>query len=606
VYCYGCLSPTEGAALLDEQFRLAHRYRNGLCEIERRRRERISSVQFQHGDLGRLLQVIDHLETTIQEARITARAARGGKGDNERLALARSTIQWAQADLAVLRLIRAAHKAVSRDKEDLRAAYKEVEEQTKNEVRALRSGDQAPYWGTYLVVERAAESWRKAREAPRFERYDGTGRAAVQLQGGLTTAEALTFADPFLRILPARQLMPPADLNSRRRLARAIAYAVVHFCRCGDMTDPNETHRQVSIRIGSTGRSPVWATLPVYLHRPLPEDGRITWAWVIRRRVGVRYRYELQITIESSAFTAPQKAQSGPTIALDIGARDLVTGDTRVAYWLDSDGKHDELVLPRFRRSSPTRRVRDRPLVPNDLSKVEEIESIRDKRLDAIRGLLAEYATMPWLPEPLRERIAPVARWRSPLRFGALLRDWERHEHDAVAYAKLAAFWRKDRHLCDWAANERRRYYARQKTLYRDFAARVAGSYATIVIAKRDYRLEGRPPERAKTTEGRAARKIMRLAAPGKLRSCILAAAHARGARVIEAALEGDTAWAVDSKVAERLLKVGLSASATSADSSLSETVAKPAVRRRSRLGNRERPDSDVAPDVSVDKLRLV
>jgi hypothetical protein len=314
----------------------------------------------------------------------------------------------------------------------------------------------------------------------------------------------------------------------------------------------------------------------VYLHRPLPDDGRITWAWVIRRRVGVRYQYELQITIESSAFTARQKTEGWSAIALDIGGRDLPTGDTRVAYWVDSNGKRDELLLPRWRRSSPTRRMHGRPFVPNDLRKVEEIESIRDKRLDAIRGLLAEYATMPWLPLQLRELIAPVGRWRSPLRFGALLRDWERHEHDGVAYAALAAYWRRDRHLSDWAANERRRYFARQKTLYRDFAAQIANSYTTIVIAKRDYRLERRPPERATAAEGRASRKVMRMAAPGKLRSCVLEAARARGAHVVEVVLEGDTAWAVDSKVAERLLLTGVGATTSTTESSSGAGVVRP------------------------------
>ena len=71
VYQYGLLPPTRNAELVNDQMRLAHRYRNVLVEIERDRRTQVSAilVHFEHGSqqlsveattVARYLQRLEH------------------------------------------------------------------------------------------------------------------------------------------------------------------------------------------------------------------------------------------------------------------------------------------------------------------------------------------------------------------------------------------------------------------------------------------------------------------------------------------------------------------------------------------------------------------
>ena len=50
IYEYGLLPPTTNAALVDDQIRLAHRYRNKLVEIERERRVKVRQILTGHAD----------------------------------------------------------------------------------------------------------------------------------------------------------------------------------------------------------------------------------------------------------------------------------------------------------------------------------------------------------------------------------------------------------------------------------------------------------------------------------------------------------------------------------------------------------------------------
>src|SRR5205807_6540186 len=95
----------------------------------------------------------------------------------------------------------------------------------------------------------------------RFHRWDGRGRLAVQLQGGLPVADAFG-SDSRLRIAPV-----PAGAWERG-------------------APPSARRTTVQLRIGSEGREPVWATVPVVLHRPLPPAAQIKWVFLLRERIG--------------------------------------------------------------------------------------------------------------------------------------------------------------------------------------------------------------------------------------------------------------------------------------------------------------------------------
>jgi hypothetical protein len=585
IYTYGCLPPIDGLGAIDAELRRAHRYRNGLVEIERRRRERIKDVQVQHDRLGPLLVGIDHVETQIAAWRQEAKGKRSGVGKRADVSPLRAKITEWRCDLAVLRWLRGWQKAVLKGDATLKAGYGAAQNQSYAEVRALRNGDESPYWGTYLIVEKAAEAWKRNPDAPRYLPYRGEGRLAVQLQKGLPVADLLAGTDMRLRILPG---------TSRAR-------------RDGSLRPFKDTFRTVKLRIGSNGRAPLWVTLPMVMHRPPPEDGLVKWAWLRRTRVGVRFRYELQVIVESEAFAPPAPSDPGEaplTVAVDIGTRDLPSGDLRVAYWVDSQGKEGEILLPRTRLSSPASHGHGRRrVVPDDLGKVEDLRAIRDKHLDDIKVQLAAHRRVAITAEWFQERTSHVDKWRSPARVGALYRDWQRHEGDEEIHAALGEYLRRDRHLYDWEVHERRRHVARRDDLYRRLAADFCGRYQTIVIAGRDYRREELPPEEAVSTTGHENRTLMRSAAPGKLVAAIKQAAAKRGAAIVQIEIEGDTSWALDRKVCARLLasvEVMPDGGRLLAQSIHAPPLPKSAQGpRRRRLGTAERVDPLANEDVS-------
>jgi hypothetical protein len=335
------------------------------------------------------------------------------------------------------------------------------------------------------------------------------------------------------------------------------------------------------------------------------------WAWILRRREGVRYRYQLQLTVEAASFATAAQPGSG-TVAVDIGQRELLpAGDLRVAAWLDAEGKHGTIELPQMRLSSPASHGQGRRrAVPDDLGKVEDVQAIRSRMLDDMRDRLVAYRhhagqlTDQGL-DKLMERLAYVHAWRSPARVAALLRDWLagwRHDGDEVIIEHMRNYLTQDRHLCDWENNERRRHFARRDQTYRDFAARLANAYDTIVLADRDYRRSKRPAEQASDGQGHESRVIMRHAAPGKLHRCIEEAAQSRGRRVVLVEIEGDTSWTTDARVCERLL--ASASAAPQAGEALATPNAGSAKSKRSnvrprRLGTPVRLDPLAGQDVT-------
>jgi hypothetical protein len=628
VYSYGARPPIDGLRVFEEQIHRGSRYRNALVEIERRRRDGVARVQREFDQLSALLLAIDGIEHNISEARKQAklthaggrRKPRGGvTGDPARRASLREMIEELRRHLEVLKGLRGWAKDVFKVDPQVRAEfempahvrrspyfiryvrpwqllcmaiyavtqrsaamrlrceYATVDESAAAEVRqARRVAGLSP--GTYLLIEEAAQKWRKrGAPPPKFRRGDGTGRVGVQIQGGLSVAELLSGEDTRLRLSSPPQIPAPPEVTSttsRRQRARAIAYGFVHFCRCGDMTARSD-RRVLQIRV-ATGeqRTIVWASLPIVIHRELPTDGVIVNAWVQRRRLGARFVYEAQLVLRDDIIqpvTEPRRAM----VAVDIGARDLtpraviVDGvsrvPTRVAIALDSDGVGGELVLPQERLSSPTSRGRGRRrLVPDALDKVHDLQAIRDQRQDEIRSLLAAYkvsagaAAASPRPNPaldwLRERTQHLVKWRAPARFVMLLRNWQRHDGDQEIYESLNAHIRRDRHLSDWQRREERRHLLRRRDLFRVESARLARTYDLIVIAARDYRRETWVPEEAPSSQMHDSRVILRGAAPGEFRATLRQAAMKYGSRVLEIPLDGDTAWALDDRVCRRLL----------------------------------------------------
>jgi hypothetical protein len=532
IYSYGCLPPIVGAELMDQQIQRAHRYRNILTEIELRRRERVQKEMLAFGDVGVLTGKVEALAAQLTDVRVAIKAKR--QADRKRVE-AKSESERAKALLTELRDARAELKAAKeavRTDVRLRERLREIEDQTRAEIRAARSVC-GTYWGTYLTAEAAAEASRKSMTPPRFLQYDGSGRIAVEIMHGMPVAEVFECKDTRLQIRPV-----PADTYQRPRKLRELA-----------------SRTMISIRAGSNNdRSPKWVQLPVILHRPMPPDALIKWAWILRRRIGLHFQYQLQLVLESESFQPPEEPLGSGTVAIDLGWRTKPDESIRVGYLVDEAGHREEILVPdrmvtkpRARSRALSRRREEIPTVDRT-KKPEDLQAIRDKHFETIKAELRFFLdpplggehvrSLPEIPAWLEAQTRSLAQWRSPGRLVRLLHDFEkqRFEGDAKIVDQLTAWAKRDRHLLSWEAHQRARWSLHRREEYRKLAARLVRTYAVIVLEKFNLRdLTQEPaPEDGVASEGRNVRSAARLAAPGELRAAIKVAAEKYGAKIVE------------------------------------------------------------------------
>jgi hypothetical protein len=525
VYRYGLRHCVEGADVVEAQIDAAHRYQVALTELELARRDRITAIQ-RAADPAGLSDAVAHAVADL--AAICAEPPQGLRGRW-------STEQRAQLDAARVRMRAAraawkAHRASLAADAGIRAQYRAVTSWAQSEQRRLRATC-GVYWGSYLLVEAAMEQVRRAAAPPRRPPWrHGAGRVGVQLQRGLPVAVAMAGTDRHL------QVAPPSGVGGRRRAAR--------------------TH--VRLRVGTHDREPVWATWECMLHRPLPPDGLITWAVVVRdvipgRSGPGRYRDELHLTVEA-APEVDRHALAHPTrtVAVDwLTPEWLPDGTLAVAEWADSLGASGTVTVDR----RTARAWRER---------LPGLRSVRDRALTQCVRALTEWqalADVPWpeiWPARVRERLDTLAEWHSPYHLVALYRLWAAHRFagDEAGYTLLDRWWRGDgqdhgeRHRWEYEAAERRTALRRRDDAYRVWAAQVTRTAATVVLRARDLRTDLTMPRGVRESSADQAVRARRvLAAAGRLRTLLEQAAARRGRMVVSyAAAEAGatgllTAW---------------------------------------------------------------
>jgi hypothetical protein len=479
IYSYGAHAPTTNGALVEAQLWAAHRYRNALVELERSRRTRVAEALQTH-DPGLL--ALEAQMTALADTLATVRAdLRRQHAYARRHAVTedqRREIAALRDRLARLRVDVKARKTQLFADGRLRAMLAAIDDEIAARQKSLRAAS-ALYWGTYLAVE---EGLARARHGPppQFHRWMGDGKLAVQLQGGLAVADAFRGEDTRLRLVPvaAGAYAPGAP----RRLRRTHAY----------------------LRIGSDRRAPVWAEVPVVLHRPLPANATIKWVYLLRRHVATHAEWRLQFVVTQAEGFMKADAASMGTVAVDVGWRRLASG-LRVAYWVGDDGMEGQLVLPEA--------------ILTRLRKVEALQSLRDTNCNAMRGALVGWLHEHSHPAWLQERAAGLTAWRSPARLAALAAHWRdrRFAGDQAIYRALEAWRVQDKHLYEWQAHQRQRTLRWRDELYRHFAAGLRRRYRTCVIEDTDWRqLQRRAvPEAPAPADG--VHHHQRLGAPGHL-----------------------------------------------------------------------------------------
>lgn len=593
VYRYGCFAPTIGLEAVEEQLKLAHRYRNMRVEIERERRARrrkldesLDTVAPLAAEVARLEQAILDVDVSIKECRskkLTFTAERQKKAELvAAIKVARLRKKEAQASQkAALKLagevrekIRAEHAPKRPATAVLRAAVKEaveakypemlawllertlIDDELSTKLKTYRA-EHGPYWGTYLLLDESAERAAQSGDEPKFKPYTGEGLLGCQIQHGMTVSELFSGTDTRLRVVK-----PPDDAWEGSRGAQRKKYlTTVHF------------------RIGSEdGAKPKWAVLPLIMHRPLPADAVIKWARLHRTKDGPAtlltrrgkrvplWKWEVHFVIEAPSFAVETRTDGG-TCAFDLGWRSASNGvpleSLLVASWRDSRGGSGRVHVPKD--------------LVGRLEYAEGLRSTAEGNMNAMREFLAVWRdeNKAALPEWLAAELETVRLWRSATRFFRVRGMWEskqldgeRFENDSVSLDWMPP-WRKSavkdnkpvlgvplsvlpkaqpllewlrewqmqhEHLWRWESRQRRKALLYRREQYRVAAKSFATNYRRIVVRAIDLSdLATLPaPEEAPQSEGGYQRRNRTHAAPSEFRSALKAAAAKYGAEFVE------------------------------------------------------------------------
>lgn len=492
VYRYGLLPPTMGGDRVDEQIRLAHRYQNTLIAIERRRRDAITAIQRSHDTTAPIVAqeaaLVAELEAQRQSIAATTAAAKSRKAVTpEQRARAAEIKEQLRRVRAALKTARAA----LRDDASVGAQIAAVNDAAKAERKAARAAC-GVYWGTYLLIEQAIDAARRHPTPPHFRRWTGEGAVGVQIQGGMAVTDLAD--DTRLRLDMTAQAVPNRQGKPRPR---------------------------VRLRIGSTeARDPIWAEWPIIYHRPLPEDGRIKCAKVVRRRVCGKDEWSLHVTVQTPM--PPAAAVDAPSVvAVDLGWRRTPEG-LRAGGWSDGTDDHDIMLDPS---------------VPGELRKASDIRAIRDRQQNEIQAqLVAWRESVETLPAEHAEALKFLPQWKSPARFAALARWWRDHriDGDAVIVEALEAWRKQDKHLWLYETGARRSAIARRREQYRRLAADLAARYDVLVVERlaldKTIAIPAPESERDNVPQGR---RQQVQTAPSELRSALVNAFTARGRTVV-------------------------------------------------------------------------
>ena len=497
MYEYGCRNrPVAGLDVALDQMERRIRLWNRFVEIEReiRRKARLLlSNEAEQREIG-------ELRTRISTLRSSILARRKTEGRNSAaIEDLRKAVLESRTELAALmtRVKLTRNERVIRSKAAFKALQTERAEQVKQAQR-----DSMLYWCNYDDVRHAYEvaRVRVMREGTelREHHWNGSGRISVRFQRGLPVHTAFTRRGLRLQIEPVREEAWTASVrNVRRKLSRS----------------------RVRIRVASTPNSqlPVWFEIPVVIHRPLPQDGIIRSAALIRERLALSWRYRLILTV---ARANPPARVSGerPSVGIDIGWRVTPVG-LRVAFWADTLGSHGDLVIP-----------------PSDLAqsaKIRDLWSVLDKHFAEIRAAVLAWSVAHQIPEQLLPHFGRVAESQLRASLLRLLDEWQRNRisGDDEIFERLLTWRKKHIHLWTWAVNLRDQLTRRRLEHFRHFAATLVKQYETIFLEKFDLRWFSRisPPEVATRSFGGKFRVI---AAPGILRQVIENAGRRTAVRV--------------------------------------------------------------------------
>jgi hypothetical protein len=509
------LSPMED---VDLQYRMAHDFQNEMTAVDLERRQTYRAYRSTIPEYALVekpyLELEQQLTAIREEIQLTRQKARKAVDTPELDLKAAAVI----AELSKQNELLSAAKKKARLDPGLMEVGRLADVKAATDVKAIREdySKRGLAWGTRGMVEQAVQAAKKSKCDPKIRRWDGRGRIGVQLQGkGLsselkTTGHQISVDQKRLRELrkelgsestvvkefaerldrakqmryaqksPENRGLPVGDLAEDTRLQIVVPPEITYQAASTRRGDRRRAARTtLKMRIGSTPKgAPIWVECQVVMHRQLPADGIIKWAWIKRRMLGTHEIYHLQLVIEAPSFEQKVSiVNREEAVALDVGWRVRDKNVLRIGYLLDTLGTRREILLP--------------STVVSRLKHADGLRSTQDEALDVAKASLLEWISINQEIQPawFKDIFQFLAQSRSSKRLAWNVREWGRRRFagDSLIYDEMVAWRRQYLHLYEWEVNERAGALAERKNFFRHKALEIAKCYQNLLME--DFKL---------------------------------------------------------------------------------------------------------------------
>lgn len=586
VYRYGLHTPTLNGDLILDQMRLAHKYRNDLVAFTKERREKSRALE---GTLSFDLQEAEDRKNLDRQELDQAIEALNASRSVKRKRTTEVSTQLAEQ----VRFLRAKAKSSKESWQALRKKEREdvaLIESRKELARAAAEKGKIAYrnykpeglsWGTRAIMDEAIEQANKMSlfdidglpQDPKMKRWCGEGSLAVithQMgqevlddetlelkQKGFSVADIMSGTNGANQwvLLRTYSKPKPNPAKTAKVAAHRAKNAQRHqeaVAKGGGNTMPP---LELSLRIGTDKEThaPIFASWPIFMHRPLPSDALIRRVKVHARKIGPQVEWAVDFTIQTNVRKSAAPIGSG-AVVVDLGWLQT-DGGLQVAQWMNQEGFTDTLKLESKAPSSHrTDKLLPKTGIFSAFTKVDDLKEIRKKAFNKALTEVADWFFLNGMPEWVRkltvrkkdntpteaQAIAYLRSWKAERRLANLCRIWKKQGEICEGYLALEKWRYHDFHLWEWQSHQEKSNLRRRQTEYRRFAADLASKYETLVIGDTNYAKLAR--NKTKNAEGAPAIDPVNSnrfrAAPGEFRTILEQAFQARGGTVERRAVQ--------------------------------------------------------------------
>jgi hypothetical protein len=267
--------------------------------------------------------------------------------------------------------------------------------------------------------------------------------------------------------------------------------------------------------------NPVWGSIPVVFHRPLPPGAVVKQAAIGREKIGSKHRWNLTLTIK---YEEEKQVLNDGVVAVDLGwAQETLK---------DADGR---IRVAGVRVKDIQGETFEEFCLPSDCErKVEFLDNLKstlDKHTNEAFDAIAEWRKNNETPQVLKDALdraeaslrARKALGRTPPTGHLRALVWAIRKKEAVCdglQAILERWYERFIHLSEWIANGRDNLLAWKKDHYRRFAYTLALGSKILLLDADDF------AKMAKTPTPESGKKSIKndlrhLAAPSMLRDAL-------------------------------------------------------------------------------------